>query len=166
MCEPFFRPTKPGASTEMACTSVYDRSISTTTLSVSHQEKPVVAGGRSRLCCILNGDNGEDVETTNLSSHYDPALTTSSTLHYFRRRCSPRTRSPGSMSRAWATRRMLWRLRLRWPRSTWPMNVQCSSDWSARASWDSPNCWRRVRTRAPNSPAAGEMGGLGEVVGT
>lgn len=79
---------------------------------------------------------------------------------------SPRTRSPGSTSRARATRRMLWRLRLRWPRSTWPMNVQCSSDWSARASWDSPNCWRRARTRAPNSPAAGEMGGLGEVAGT
>lgn len=34
---------------------------------------------------------------------------------------NPLTNPPASVSRAWAMRRMLWRLRLRWPRSTWPM---------------------------------------------
>ena len=79
---------------------------------------------------------------------------------------NPRTSSPGSTSRTRATRRMLCRDRLRWPRSTWPMNVQCSSLPSARASWDSPSSRRRARTRAPNSPAADEMGGLGEIPDT
>ena len=38
---------------------------------------------------------------------------------------SASTRTAGSMLRPDASLRMLCRLRLRWPRSTWPTNVQC-----------------------------------------
>lgn len=73
---------------------------------------------------------------------------------------NPLTSPPASVSRAWAMRRMLWRLRLRWPRSTWPMYDQCRVVRSASFSCDRSSCSRRARTRRPNSPVAGESGGL------
>ena len=50
----FFHTTKPSASTEMVNTSVCDRSISATTLSVSHRAVPGTAGGWSRLRCTAS----------------------------------------------------------------------------------------------------------------
>ena len=43
-----------------ASTTVCDRSISATTLSVSHRGVPTAVGGGSRLRCTASGEDGDD----------------------------------------------------------------------------------------------------------
>lgn len=74
---------------------------------------------------------------------------------------NPETSRPASVARPAAILRMLCRVRLRRPRSTWPTKVQCNPDCSASFSWLHPSWWRRARTRRPNSTAAAETGSRG-----
>lgn len=110
-----------------------------------------------RLCCTRRSQSGNGV------AYPCHRWQTLEGIELFFYTSNPLTNPPASVSRAWAMRRMLWRLRLRWPRSTWPMYDQCRVVRSASFSCDRPSCSRRARTRRPNSPVAGESGGLRSV---